>query len=124
MVTKEIIINEIVNYANTKINSIANESVLFDILFKPFITEVVNVNIAKLDSALSLVTNDEGLINAEKLINDIVDNLVVAPVKNIKGINVGDGKVEINLPMIGGSVVFDRSDFEELKTNINKHIVR
>lgn len=124
MVTKETIINEIVNYANSKVNSIANESVLFDILFKPFITEVVNVNIAKLDSALSLVTNDEGLINAEKLINDIVDNLVVAPVKNIKGINVGDGKVEINLPMIGGSVVFDRSDFEELKTNINKHIVR
>lgn len=124
MVTKETIINEIVNYASTKINSIANESVLFDILFKPFITEVVNVNIAKLDSILSLVTNEEGLINAEKLINDIVDNLVVAPVKNIKGINVGDGKVEINLPMIGGSVVFDRSDFEELKTNINKHIVR
>lgn len=124
MVTKETIINEIINYANSKVNSIANESVLFDILFKPFITEVVNVNIAKLDSALSLVTNDEGLINAEKLINDIVDNLVVAPVKNIKGINVGDGKVEINLPMIGGSVVFDRSDFEELKTNINKHIVR
>ena len=124
MVTKETIINEIVNYAGTKINSIANESVLFDILFKPFITEVVNVNIDKLDSILSLVTNEEGLINAEKLINDIVDNLVVAPVKNIKGINVGDGKVEINLPMIGGSVVFDRSDFEELKTNINKHIVR
>ena len=124
MVTKETIINEIINYANSKVNSIANESVLFDILFKPFITEVVNVNIAKLDSALSLVTNDEGLINAEKLINDIVDNLIVAPVKNIKGINVGDGKVEINLPMIGGSVVFDRSDFEELKTNINKHIVR
>ena len=124
MVTKETIINEIVNYAGTKINSLANESVLFDILFKPFITEVVNVNIAKLDSILSLVTNEEGLINAEKLINDIVDNLVVAPVKNIKGINVGDGKVEINLPMIGGSVVFDRSDFEELKTNINKHIVR
>lgn len=124
MVTKETIINEIVNYAGTKINSLANESVLFDILFKPFITEVVNVNIAKLDSILSLVANEEGLINAEKLINDIVDNLVVAPVKNIKGVNVGDGKVEINLPMIGGSVVFDRSDFEELKTNINKHIVR
>lgn len=124
MVTKETIINEIVNYASTKINSIANESVLFDILFKPFITEVVNVNIAKLDSILSLVTNEEGLINAEKLINDIVDNLIVAPVKNIKGINIGDGKVEINLPMIGGSVVFDRSDFEELKTNINKHVVR
>ena len=124
MVTKDTIINEIVNYASTKINSIANESVLFDILFKPFITEVVNVNMAKLDSILNLVTNDEGLINAEKLINDIVDNLVVAPVKNIKGIQVGDGKVEINLPMIGGSVIFDRSDFDELKANINKHIVR
>lgn len=124
MVTKDTIINEIVNYASTKINSIANESVLFDILFKPFITEVVNVNMAKLDSILNLVTNDEGLINAEKLINDIVDNLVVAPVKNIKGIQVGDGKVEINLPMIGGSVIFDKSDFDELKANINKHIVR
>ena len=124
MVTKETIINEIIQYANTKVNSIANESVLFDILFKPFIAEVINVNISKLDSILTLVTDDRGLINADKLMNDIIDNLVVAPIKNVKGIQIGDGKVSINLPMIGGSVVFDKSDFNELKANINKHIVQ
>ena len=95
---------------------------MFDILVKPFIAEAVEVNIAKLDDLLKLVTDDKGLINTDRLLNNIVDNLIVAPIKDVKGIYVGEGKIQIDIPMMGGSIIFDRSDFEELRTNINKHI--
>lgn len=122
MVTKDQIISEITNYAVSKINTLSDKSILFDIVVKPFISEVVEVNMQKLDNVLSLVTNEQGLINADRLITNITDNLIVSPIKNFKGVFVGDGKIEINLPMIGGSIVFDKSDFEELRSNINKHI--
>ena len=122
MVTKDQIISEITNYAVSKINTLSDKSILFDIVVKPFISEVVEVNMKKLDNVLSLVTNEQGLINADRLITNITDNLIVSPIKNFKGVFVGDGKIEINLPMIGGSIVFDKSDFEELRSNINKHI--
>lgn len=122
MVTRENLITEITNYATNKINALSSKSVMFDILVKPFIAEAVEVNIAKLDDLLKLVTDDKGLINTDRLLNNIVDNLMVAPIKDIKGIYVGEGKIQINVPMMGGSIVFDRSDFEELRTNINKHI--
>lgn len=122
MVTRENLITEITNYATNKINALSSKSVMFDILVKPFIAEAVEVNIAKLDDLLKLVTDDKGLINTDRLINNIVDNLIVAPIKDVKGIYVGEGKIQIDVPMMGGSIVFDRSDFEELRTNINKHI--
>lgn len=122
MVTRENLITEITNYATNKINALSSKSVMFDILVKPFIAEAVEVNIAKLDDLLKLVTDDKGLINTDRLLNNIVDNLVVAPIKDVKGIYVGEGKIQIDVPMMGGSIVFDRSDFEELRTNINKHI--
>lgn len=122
MVTKDQIISEITNYAVSKINTLSDKSILFDIVVKPFISEVVEVNMQKLNNVLSLVTNEQGLINADRLITNITDNLIVSPIKNFKGVFVGDGKIEINLPMIGGSIVFDKSDFEELRSNINKHI--
>lgn len=122
MVTRENLITEITNYATNKINALSSKSVMFDILVKPFIAEAVEVNIAKLDDLLKLVTDDKGLINTDRLLNNIVDNLVVAPIKDVKGIYVGEGKIQIDVPMMGGSIIFDRSDFEELRTNINKHI--
>ena len=122
MVTRENLITEITNYATNKINALSSKSVMFDILVKPFIAEAVEVNIAKLDDLLKLVTDDNGLINTDRLLNNIVDNLIVAPIKDVKGVYVGEGKIQIDVPMMGGSIVFDRSDFEELRTNINKHI--
>lgn len=122
MVTRKNLITEITNYAANKINALSSKSVMFDILVKPFIAEAVEVNIAKLDDLLKLVTDDKGLINTDRLLNNIVDNLMVAPIKDVKGIYVGEGKIQINIPMMGGSIVFDKSDFEELRTNINKHI--
>lgn len=122
MVTRENLITEITNYATNKINALSSKSVMFDILVKPFIAEAVEVNIAKLDDLLKLVTDDKGLINTDRLLNNIVDNLIIAPIKDVKGIYVGEGKIQIDVPMMGGSIVFDRSDFEELRTNINKHI--
>ena len=122
MVTRENLITEITNYSTNKNNALSSKSVMFDILVKPFIAEAVEVNIAKLDDLLKLVTDDKGLINTDRLLNNIVDNLIVAPIKDVKGIYVGEGKIQIDVPMMGGSIVFDRSDFEELRTNINKHI--
>ena len=122
MVTRENLITEITNYTTNKINALSSKSVMFDILVKSFIAEAVEVNIAKLDDLLKLVTDDKGLINTDRLLNNIVDNLIVAPIKDVKGIYVGEGKIQIDIPMMGGSIVFDKSDFEELRTNINKHI--
>jgi hypothetical protein len=122
MVTRENIMLEITNFVTNKVNALSDKSIMFDILVKPFITEIVDVNLVKLDGLLKLVTDDKGLINTDRLLNNILDNLIVAPVKNIRGIYVGDGKVQIDIPLMNGSIIFDKSDFEELKANIDKHL--
>lgn len=121
MINKDNLIEEILKFINTKISDISSNNPLFDIVAKPYISKVITNNVSKLDKALSLITDDKGMIDADGLLTDMIDRLIVSKANTINGVTIGEGSVKITIPFMNKTVVFDKDDFNELKTNIENY---
>lgn len=121
MVKKDIVISEIVNYINSKLDAIYKNNPLANIFVEPYVSEAINANISKLDSFLSMVTREDGMIDIDKILNGIMDKLVTANINNIKGISINNGDIKLDIPFINKSLVLNNKDIEELKTKLNQY---
>lgn len=54
-------------------------------------------------------------------ITDMIDRLIVSKANTINGVTIGEGSVKITIPFMNKTVIFDKDDFNELKTNIEKY---
>ena len=121
MIDKDKLIEELLKFINTKISDISSSNPLFDIVAKPYLSKIVDVNVSKLDKALSLITDENGMVDGDGLLNDILDRLIVSKANTINGVTIGEGSIKLTIPFINKTVVFDKEDFDELKTNIEKY---
>lgn len=121
MINKDNLIEEILKFINTKIADISSNNPLFDIVAKPYISKVITNNVSKLDKALSLIADDKGMVDADGLLTDMIDRLIVSKANTINGVTIGEGSVKITIPFINKTVIFDKDDFNELKTNIENN---
>lgn len=121
MVKKDIVISEIINYINSKLDIIYKNNPLANIFIEPYISEAINTNISKLDSFLSMVTREDGMIDIDKILNGIMDKLVTANINNIKGISINNGDIKLDIPFINKSLVLNNKDIEELKIKLNQY---
>lgn len=121
MINKDNLIEEILKFINTKIVDISSNNPLFDIVVKPYISKVITNNVSKLDKALSLIVDDKGMVDADGLLTDMIDRLIVSKANTINGVTIGEGSVKITIPFMNKTVVFDKDDFNELKTNIENY---
>lgn len=93
----------------------------FDIVAKPYLSKIVDTNVSKLDKALSLITDEKGMVDGDGLLNDMIDRLIVSKANTINGITIGEGSIKVTIPFMNKTVIFDKDDFNELKTNIEKY---
>lgn len=121
MVKKDIVISEIVNYINSKLDAIYKNNPLVNIFIEPYISEAINTNISKLDSFLSMVTREDGMIDTDKILNGIMNKLVTTNINNIKGVSINNGDIKLDIPFINKSLVLNNKDIEELKTKLNQY---
>jgi hypothetical protein len=84
-------------------------------------SKIVDTNVSKLDKALSLITDEKGMVDGDGLLNDMIDRLIVSKANTINGVTIGEGSVKITIPFMNKTVVFDKDDFNELKTNIENY---
>lgn len=94
MINKDNLIEEILKFINTKIADISSNNPLFDIVAKPYISKVVTNNVSKLDKALSLIADDKGMVDADGLLTDMIDRLIVSKANTINGVTIGEGSVK------------------------------
>ena len=106
MINKDNLIEEILKFINTKIADISSNNPLFDIVAKPYISKVITNNVSKLDKALSLIADDKGMVDADGLLTDMIDRLIVSKANTINGITIGEGSVKITIPFMNKTVVF------------------
>lgn len=121
MINKDNLIEEILKFINSKIADISSSNPLFDIVTKPYLSKIVDTNVSKLDKALSLITDEKGMVDGNGLLNDMIDRLIVSKANTINGVTIGEGSVKITIPFINKTVIFDKDDFNELKTNIENY---
>jgi hypothetical protein len=121
MINKDNLIEEILKFVNSKIADISSNNPLFDIVAKPYLSKIVDTNVSKLDKALSLITDEKGMVDGDGLLNDMIDRLIVSKANTINGVTIGEGSIKVTIPFMNKTVIFDKDDFNELKTNIEKY---
>lgn len=85
------------------------------------LSKIVDTNVSKLDKALSLITDEKGMVDGDGLLNDMIDRLIVSKANTINGVTIGEGSIKVTIPFMNKTVIFDKDDFNELKTNIEKY---
>jgi hypothetical protein len=123
MVSKDIIINKLIEFFNGKLTALSGDSQLVNVFVRPFVSRIINNNISKVDKALSLIANEEGMIDADGILNDIVDNLISSPVKEEHGMAIGNGAVEIKIPFMNKAICLDKEDIQEFRNVLKQYNV-
>lgn len=117
MVAKQLIIDKLVEFANNQINTIVSSNPMF-IFYKPFIARGLNKYIGKADKFLSFIEDTNGNIDIEGIIDEEVENLLVLQVQKFDGVEIGEGKLSLDIPGLNKKIVITSDDIKEFKKNL------
>lgn len=87
---------------------------------KPLITRALDKNFGKVKKALELIADDEGNIDVENILSEMMENVMTTKpftfnTSIIGDVEVGGGNIKLNLPLTNKRLVFDMSDLEAFK---------
>jgi hypothetical protein len=112
-------------FVDTKLNSFCTTNPILH-LFKPVIKRVVDVNMNKIHSKLSILADGNGDIDVKGMLPEMIDNIknmepFTIQTEVIGDIVIGRGSIILNIPMTDRRLVINASDLEELKNLINSN---
>lgn len=113
------IIENLKLYLGKQIDSISRDTPIVHIM-KPIIVRVINNNYNKVYNMVNLLADENGEIDIENIITEMIDNLVTSPSfivhTNILGdLEIGNGLIKINIPFTEKKLVLNKGDVETFK---------
>lgn len=119
MVTRNQLMTNIKAYLYSQINALSEGNPAINI-FKPVLSRVIDNNLFKIEPFLDLITDREGNIDIENIITEMKDNLLtsqpfVINLPVLGDIEVGNGLIMANIPMINKRLILNRDDLNMLK---------
>ena len=87
---------------------------------KPLITRALDKNFGKVKKALELIADNEGNIDIENILSEMMENVMTTKpftfnTSIIGDVEVGGGNIKLNLPLTNKRLVLDMSDLEAFK---------
>lgn len=87
---------------------------------KPIITRMVNNNIGKVTKTLNLIADENGNIDIENILTEMMDNIMhsnpfVYNTSFMGNIEIGGGQIKLNLPFTNKRLVLNTTDLETFK---------
>lgn len=87
---------------------------------KPLITRALDKNFSKVTKALDLIANDEGKIDIENILTEMMENVMntnpfTFKTSFIGDVEIGGGQIKFNLPLTNKRLVLDMTDLEAFK---------
>lgn len=87
---------------------------------KPIITRMVNNNIGKVTKTLNLIADENGNIDIENILTEMMDNIMhsnpfVYNTSFMGDIEIGGGQIKLNLPFTNKRLVLNTTDLETFK---------
>jgi hypothetical protein len=119
MVTRNQLMTNIRAYLYSQMNNLSEGNPAIN-LFKPFLNRMIDNNLYKVEPLLDLITDKEGNIDIENIITEMRDNLLtsqpfVVNIPVLGDIEIGNGLIMANIPMINKRLVLNRDDLNMLK---------
>lgn len=116
------VISKAREYVINQVNVLAKTNPLIGFT-KPLIVRIIDNNIDKADKTLSLLAGKDGNIDIENIMAEMIESVMNTKPFNIHtsfmgDINIGDGKIILNIPFTDKNIVFNQSDLENLRNTL------
>ena len=122
MIAKEQLTIRLKQYINSQITQISKNNPIIAFI-KPLLDRALDKNFNKINSYLSLISDDYGNIDAENILSEMIENVthtntfsINAPV--IGNIEIGNNQIKINIPFTDKRLVFNHQDLQILKQSL------
>ena len=115
----DIIMGNLQKFIDQRLTSLAMESPLLA-LVKPLAARAINNNLYKVETLLKQISDKDGLVDVEGILSEMSDNIMkTKPFKLNTGLlgelEIGAGRIKIDIPMMDKSLVLNQQDLTELK---------
>lgn len=92
---------------------------------KPLITRVIDNNAYKVEGMLKQIADKDGMVDVNGILSEMIDNVInTKPFKVNSGflgeLEIGSGKIKMNLPLVNRALVLSHQDLIELKDMLNE----
>lgn len=106
-------------YVATQLDTMSKNTPIIGFM-KPIITRALDKNFSKVTKALDLIANDEGKIDIENILTEMMENVMKTNPFTFKtsfigDIEIGGGQIKFNLPLTNKRLVLDMTDLEAFK---------
>lgn len=119
MVTTTQLTNNLKAYITSQLDTMSKNTPIIGFM-KPLITRALDKNFNKVTRALELIANDEGKIDIENILTEMIQNVMTSNPFTFKtsfigDIEIGGGQIKFNLPLTGKKLMLDMTDLETFK---------
>lgn len=106
-------------YVATQLDTMSKNAPMIGFM-KPLITRALDKNFSKVTKALDLIANDEGKIDVENILTEMMENVMntnpfTFKTSFIGDVEIGGGQIKFNLPLTNKRLVLDMTDLEAFK---------
>lgn len=107
-------------YINSQIVSLAKTNPMISFM-KPFITRVIDKNVNKADKILNLIADDNGNIDIENIIEEMIESIMntepfIFNTSFTGDIEIGGGLIKINIPLTDKRLVLNKVDIQNFRS--------
>lgn len=122
MIAKEQLTIRLKQYINSQITQISKNNPIIAFM-KPLLTRALDKNFNKIDGYLSLISDDEGNIDAENILSEMIESIIHTNTFNINApiignIEIGNSQIKVNIPFTDKRLVFNSQDLQLLKQSL------
>jgi hypothetical protein len=119
MVNRNQLMTNIRAYLYSQINTISEGNPAIN-LFKPFLNRAIDNNLYKIEPMLDFIADKDGNIDIENIISEMRDSILTSQPFTVNlpvlgDVEVGNGLIMANIPMINKRLVLNRDDLNMLK---------
>lgn len=119
MITVMQLSENIKRYIITQIDVLSGNNPMIGFM-KPLIVRGLDKNFSKVTKALDLISNEEGKVDAEGILSEMIEQVKTSKPFTINtsfigDIEIGDGHIRLNIPFINRGLILDSTDLDTLK---------
>ena len=107
------------SYVSAQLDSMSRTNPMISFT-KPLITRILDKNFGKITKAMDLKADENGNVDIEGILSEMMDNLMTTQPFTIKtsfigDVEIGGGNIKLNIPLTDKRLVFNMSDLENFK---------
>ena len=125
MITIQQLTNNLKNYINSQLNIMSNNTPIIGFM-KPIIIRAIDKNIDKVTNTIKLISDNEGNIDIETILSEMMQNVIntqpfVYKAPFIGDVEIGNGNIKLNLPLTDKRIVLNQQDLQLFKEALIKN---